>query len=24
MERGGLWYPEPGYACDPSEVPTGK
>jgi phospholipid/cholesterol/gamma-HCH transport system substrate-binding protein len=24
MERGGLWYPESGYPCNPSQVPTGK
>jgi phospholipid/cholesterol/gamma-HCH transport system substrate-binding protein len=24
MERGGVWYPESGYPCTPSEVPTGK
>jgi phospholipid/cholesterol/gamma-HCH transport system substrate-binding protein len=24
MERGALYYPETGYPCDPSEVPTGK
>ncbi|MBV9196289.1 MAG: MCE family protein [Solirubrobacterales bacterium] len=24
MERGGLWYPEPGFPCNPSEVPTGR
>ncbi len=24
MERGGIWYPESGYPCDPSQVPTGK
>jgi phospholipid/cholesterol/gamma-HCH transport system substrate-binding protein len=24
MERGGLYYPYPGYPCTPSEVPTGK
>ncbi|HXD64250.1 MAG TPA: MlaD family protein [Solirubrobacteraceae bacterium] len=24
MERGGLYYPETGFPCDPSEVPTGK
>jgi phospholipid/cholesterol/gamma-HCH transport system substrate-binding protein len=23
MERGGLYYPESGYPCTPSEVPTG-
>jgi phospholipid/cholesterol/gamma-HCH transport system substrate-binding protein len=23
MERGGLWYPQTGYPCDPSQVPTG-
>jgi len=23
MERGGLYYPETGYACTPSQVPTG-
>jgi phospholipid/cholesterol/gamma-HCH transport system substrate-binding protein len=23
MERGALYYPETGYPCDPSEVPTG-
>ncbi len=23
MERGALWYPESGYPCNPSEVPTG-
>jgi hypothetical protein len=24
MERGGVYYPEPGYPCTPSEVPTGN
>jgi phospholipid/cholesterol/gamma-HCH transport system substrate-binding protein len=24
MERGAIFYPESGYPCDPSEVPTGK
>jgi phospholipid/cholesterol/gamma-HCH transport system substrate-binding protein len=24
MERGGLYYPESGYPCNPNEVPTGK
>jgi phospholipid/cholesterol/gamma-HCH transport system substrate-binding protein len=24
MERGGVYYPESGYPCNPSEVPTGK
>jgi phospholipid/cholesterol/gamma-HCH transport system substrate-binding protein len=24
MERGALYYPESGYQCTPSEVPTGK
>jgi phospholipid/cholesterol/gamma-HCH transport system substrate-binding protein len=24
MERGALYYPESGFPCDPSEVPTGK
>jgi phospholipid/cholesterol/gamma-HCH transport system substrate-binding protein len=24
MERGALYYPESGYPCTPSEVPTGK
>jgi hypothetical protein len=24
MERGTLYYPESGYPCTPSEVPTGK
>jgi phospholipid/cholesterol/gamma-HCH transport system substrate-binding protein len=23
MERGAVWYPESGYPCNPSEVPTG-
>jgi hypothetical protein len=23
MERGGVWYPESGYPCNPDEVPTG-
>ncbi|MEA2198835.1 MAG: hypothetical protein QOJ25_2886, partial [Solirubrobacteraceae bacterium] len=23
MERGGLFYPESGFPCTPSEVPTG-
>jgi phospholipid/cholesterol/gamma-HCH transport system substrate-binding protein len=23
MERGGVWYPQSGYPCTPSEVPTG-
>lgn len=23
MERGGLYYPQSGYACDPKQVPTG-
>jgi phospholipid/cholesterol/gamma-HCH transport system substrate-binding protein len=23
MERGGLWYPESGFPCNPGEVPTG-
>ncbi len=23
MERGAVWYPESGYPCTPSEVPTG-
>jgi hypothetical protein len=24
MERGGLFYPESGYPCDPRQVPTGN
>jgi phospholipid/cholesterol/gamma-HCH transport system substrate-binding protein len=24
MERGALWYPETGYPCNPSQVPTGR
>ncbi len=24
MERGAVWYPESGFPCTPSEVPTGK
>ncbi len=24
MERGALWYPETGFPCNPSEVPTGS
>jgi phospholipid/cholesterol/gamma-HCH transport system substrate-binding protein len=24
MERGAIYYPETGFPCDPSEVPTGK
>jgi len=24
MERGAIYYPESGFPCDPSEVPTGK
>jgi phospholipid/cholesterol/gamma-HCH transport system substrate-binding protein len=24
MERGGVFYPETGYPCDPSETPTGN
>jgi phospholipid/cholesterol/gamma-HCH transport system substrate-binding protein len=24
MERGGVWYPEPGYPCNPQETPTGN
>jgi phospholipid/cholesterol/gamma-HCH transport system substrate-binding protein len=24
MERGGTYYPEPGYPCNPHEVPTGS
>lgn len=24
MERGGIYYPESGFPCNPSEVPTGK
>jgi phospholipid/cholesterol/gamma-HCH transport system substrate-binding protein len=24
MERGAIWYPESGYQCNPSQVPTGK
>ncbi|MEO6859495.1 MAG: MlaD family protein [Solirubrobacteraceae bacterium] len=24
MERGAVWYPESGYPCTPSQVPTGK
>ena len=24
MERGGVWYPESGYPCNPREVPTGR
>jgi phospholipid/cholesterol/gamma-HCH transport system substrate-binding protein len=24
MERGAVWYPETGYPCNPSEVPTGS
>ena len=24
MERGAIWYPYPGYACSPNEVPTGS
>jgi phospholipid/cholesterol/gamma-HCH transport system substrate-binding protein len=23
MERGAVWFPEPGYPCNPSEVPSG-
>jgi hypothetical protein len=23
MERGGVWYPESGFPCNPREVPTG-
>jgi hypothetical protein len=23
MERGAIWYPETGYPCNPSELPTG-
>ncbi|TMM07211.1 MAG: MCE family protein [Actinobacteria bacterium] len=23
MERGGVWYPQSGYPCNPNEVPTG-
>jgi hypothetical protein len=23
-ERGAVYYPESGYPCNPSEVPTGK
>jgi phospholipid/cholesterol/gamma-HCH transport system substrate-binding protein len=23
MERGAIWYPESGYPCNPSELPTG-
>ncbi len=23
-ERGGIWYPESGFPCNPSQVPTGK
>jgi phospholipid/cholesterol/gamma-HCH transport system substrate-binding protein len=23
MERGAVWYPESGFPCDPSQVPTG-
>ncbi len=23
MERGAVWFPEPGYPCNPSQVPTG-
>ena len=24
MERGGVWYPESGYFCNPKQVPTGN
>ena len=24
MERGSIWYPETGFPCNPSEVPTGN
>ena len=24
MERGGVWYPESGYPCNPQETPTGN
>ena len=24
MERGAIFYPESGFPCTPSEVPTGK
>jgi phospholipid/cholesterol/gamma-HCH transport system substrate-binding protein len=24
MERGAMYYPESGYACDPNEIPTGR
>jgi hypothetical protein len=24
MERGAVYYPESGFPCNPSEVPTGK
>jgi phospholipid/cholesterol/gamma-HCH transport system substrate-binding protein len=24
QERGALWYPEPGFPCNPKEVPTGR
>jgi hypothetical protein len=24
MERGAVWYPESGFPCNPSQVPTGK
>ncbi|MBV9327774.1 MAG: hypothetical protein JO352_29005, partial [Chloroflexi bacterium] len=24
MERGAVYYPEPGFPCNPSEVPTGR
>ena len=24
MERGAIWYPESGFPCDPSEVPSGN
>jgi phospholipid/cholesterol/gamma-HCH transport system substrate-binding protein len=24
IERGALWYPESGFPCNPSQVPTGK
>jgi phospholipid/cholesterol/gamma-HCH transport system substrate-binding protein len=24
MERGGVYYPQPGYPCTPSQVPTGN
>jgi phospholipid/cholesterol/gamma-HCH transport system substrate-binding protein len=23
MERGAIWYPEPGFPCNPKQVPTG-